>query len=444
VTLKFKYGLDDKLPVGENLLLGLQWLLITLPSLVIIGKIVADLHVINPLDQALTLQKMSFIVAVTVFFQIFWGHRLPLIAGPSTVLLIGVIASRGFVPGIIFTSMMIGGLILALFSASGLFAHLKRLFTPRVIAVVLLLVAFTLMPSVINLVAGSPDGHQALTHIALAFGLILGMVVFQKTLGGIWKSTIIIWAMLFGSLFYYFFFPHAPAKGNMADLAVFSFFFKGLNTSLSIEPGVLISFLFCFLALSVNDLGSIESMDELLAPANMPQRINRGLTFTGLANVLSGFFGVVGPVDYSSSPGVILSTDCASRFTLIPTALFLFLLSFSPLAMGIMGSTPPVVIGSVLLYILCFQVVAGLTVVFQSERELSLETGLIIGLPILLAVLIAFLPENAVRTFPQTLRPIAGNGFVVGIFTAFILEHLILRGKKKGKNSKKQINPGSI
>ena len=52
----------------------------------------------------------------------------------------------------IYSSIMVGGLILALFSLTGLFGYLRRLFTPRVVAAVLLLIAFTLTPTVMNLI----------------------------------------------------------------------------------------------------------------------------------------------------------------------------------------------------------------------------------------------------------------------------------------------------
>ena len=217
--MQFKYGLDDKVPLGENWLLGLQWLFIAIPSILIIGKIVGGLHYTSPLDQVLYLQKLSLVMALTIFFQVLWGHRLPLISGPSTVLLIGVIASRGFAVEAVYTSMMIGGLILALFSTTGLFGHLRKLFTTRVVAVVLLLIGFTLMPTVMNLITRSSGRSSAWANLFFAFGLTLGLIVLQKYLKGIWKSTLIIWAMFLGSLGYFLIFPEEWAIGNLSGLA---------------------------------------------------------------------------------------------------------------------------------------------------------------------------------------------------------------------------------
>ncbi len=206
-------------------------------------------------------------------------------------------------------------------------------------------------------------------------------------------------------------------------------FLRRLTLDFTLEPGVLLAFLFCFLALAVNDLGSIQSIAELLRPADLPGRVSRGITFTGLANALAGFFGVLGPVDFSLSPGVVAATGCASRFTLLPAAGLLLLLSFSPAAIGTIGRIPDVVVGSVLLYILCAQVAAGLLVLFEGKEPFRFPHGLVIGLPLLLGTVIAFLPPAALATFPAVLQPVLGNGFVVGVLAVMVLEHLIFRDR---------------
>lgn len=429
--MPFKYGLEEKPPWVENGLLGLQWLFIAIPSILIIGKIVGTLHFAGFQDQVIYLQKMSLVMALTLFFQVMWGHRLPLIAGPSTVLLIGVMASRGFPIETVYTSMMIGGLLLALCSLTGFFGYLKRLFTPRVVAVVLLLIGFTLIPAVLNLITGSSDGAPSLTKFLFALVLTLAMIFFQSRLRGLWKSTLIVWALLAGSLAYFLFFPKEGLLQSLTALKAFSLFGRHLTTAPAFDPGVLLSFLFCYLALAINDLGSIESLEEILKPPDMVGRINRGITLTGLANILAGFFGVIGPVNFSLSPGIILSTRCASRYPLIPAALLLLLLSFSPAATGFMGLVPSVVIGCVFLYILCFQVGAGLVLVAREEGGIQVETGVVIGLPLLLGTLVAFFPASFIETFPLVLRPLLGNGFVIGIFFAFILDGFFFKPCRK-------------
>jgi xanthine/uracil permease len=425
--MQFKYQLEDWPAWPEMIFFGLQWFAVAIPIIIIIGKITGGFHLGNPEDQIVYLQKLTFVMAAALLCQILLGHRLPLIIGPSTVLLIGIIASQDFDTDTIYTAILCGGFLLTFLSITGLFGYLQRLFTIRVVAVVLLLIAFSLSPTILNLITVSGKGGTSLMNLIFSLTLTFAMFVLHRLLAGVWKSSLIVWAMILGSLPYFLMVPGSMNLSTFMDADPVSGFFNRYIGKLSFDAGVMISFLFCYTALAVNDLGSIQSMNELLKAPDMPGRVTRGMIVTGLANMASGFLGVIGPVNFSLSPGVISSTGCASRFVLLPASFLLFLLSFSPAVIGFIGNVPPVVIGSILIYILCAQIAAGLTVIFEAGKEFQFTDGLVIGLPILLGTIVAFLPAWILNTFPTILKPVLGNGFVVGVATALILEHVIFR-----------------
>ena len=82
--MHFKYGLDDRPVWGELLLFGLQWLAISIPSIIIIGKVVAVLQG-GSADPIVYLQKLFLVIGLVLLVQIFC-HQLPLVVGPATVL----------------------------------------------------------------------------------------------------------------------------------------------------------------------------------------------------------------------------------------------------------------------------------------------------------------------------------------------------------------------
>ncbi|HBB18019.1 MAG TPA: xanthine permease [Syntrophus sp. (in: bacteria)] len=427
--MKYEYELDQRPTLLKSFLFGMQWAAIAISLIIILGKVAGSMHFREPEDLIVYLQKMFFLTGATLFCQVLWGHRLPIICGPATVLLIGIIASQSFEINVIYSSIMVGGLIIALFAVSGIFSYLQRLFTKRVVATVLMLIAFTLAPTILKLVTDLKSGVEPLSNLSFAISLVFVMFLLNRFLAGVWKSTLIIWAMILGSVTYLLLFPGAETRSIFAQTDLFSGFFSRLTFRLSFEPGVLISFIFCFLALSINDLGSIQSMITLLDLKETGKRITRGITVTGLANIAAGFFGVLGTVNFSLSPGVIASTGCASRFALIPASAIIGLLAFFPAAIGIIAYVPSVVIGCVLIYILSSQIAAGLVVAFQGEGKdrFDINGGLAIGLPVLLGTVVAFLPGTVIDTFPLALKPILGNGFVVGVAAALALEHVIFK-----------------
>lgn len=427
--MKWEYDLNEPPPLRTNIILGLQWAFIAISTIVILGKIVGSLHFGESEDQILYLQKLFFLTGVTLLAQCLWGHRLPLISGPAAVLLIGIVSSQGFQISAVNSSMMIGGAFIGILAATGLFHFFRRFFTARIICVVLLLIVFTLAPTIQNLIVGTESGVDPFFNITFAILLAFLMFLFYRALTGIWKTILIVCSIVLGSVVYFLIFPDSLNKDAITHGSWIGFFFRDLTFRPVLAPGVLLSFLICYLALSVNDFGSIQSLNEMLDPDRKDRRINRGLALTGIANLASGFFGVIGPVNYSLSPGVIASTRCASRYPLFPAALFIILFSPFPRLIGFLGCVPSVVIGGVMIYIMASQVSAGLSIFVQDCRQaaISFKSGIIIGMPILLGNLIAFLPAQALERIPLVLHPVLGNGFVVGVISALFLEHIVFR-----------------
>jgi len=119
--MDFRYGLDDRPPPLEWLLLGLQWFAVAVPSIIIIGKIICTVGPAGACDPRVYLQKMFFVAALFMLVQIHRGHGLPLIVGPSTVILIGILSSPGAQPAALHTAILLGGLMLAVLAWTGLF-----------------------------------------------------------------------------------------------------------------------------------------------------------------------------------------------------------------------------------------------------------------------------------------------------------------------------------
>jgi len=428
--LNLKYGLNDRPPLLELIIYGIQWMVIAIPMIITVGKVVAGIQLDTPAEAVGYIQKIFLVIGTSVIIQVLWGHQLPLIIGPAAVLLVGVTASIGYNPASVYTSILLCGVLLVILSITGLFSRVKKLFTPIVIVTILMLIGFTLTPTILNLITGTgnPDLHpSALFNLSFALIMVFAMFVASRFLKGFWKSTLIIWSMIVGSAVYFLFAP--PNLSSLSNPGSISGLWQNLNLSWVFEPGVFISFLICFLALTINDIGSIESIGGMLNAEEMPKRLSKGVTFTGMMNVLSGLFGVLGPVNYSLSPGVIASTGVASRFALLPAGIGLLAFAFVPSLIAVISLIPSVVIGATFLYTLCSQVAAGLIMGYNSVKPFTLDSGLILALPLMLSVIISFLPSEVVNAFPSVLRPVLGNGFVIGVISVMIMEHLIFKKK---------------
>ena len=416
--MDFKFNIDDKPSLGAILLYGLQWLMICLP-VVLTSTFVAPAG-----EVVFFTQKLFAICGVTIIIQVLCGHRLPLVAGPAAVLLMGVIAaaSQGHGASTIYPSMVIGGALVTLLAAVGAMKYIQKIFTPRIVAAIVILISFTMAKPIVGLIFAD-KAHAGLALVSAIVGVAV-MAWANKILRGIWKSMVVILAMILGSIFYYAMtgFP----RSFVADTVAPQLFVSEWH----LDTGVIIAFLFCYIALLINQVGSVQSLGEFVAAPNMDKRQNRGLLVTGIMNIVSGTAGVPGVVDYSLSPGVVASTSCASRYTMLPAAVAMIILTLFPQAVAVLLTIPQPIMGIVLLYLMATQVAAGLEIMHSTKAVLSFQDGLILGLPIMLTVVLSFAPAEAMSAVPSLLRPIVGNGFVMGIIVVLILEHFVLRSKR--------------
>lgn len=420
-----KYNLEERPPLFSSLLYGLQWWIISLPCVIIMGTVISKMHFSQLSDQILYMQKLFAIAGITTILQVSWGHRLPLIIGPASVLLVGITASLSAGISIIYTSIIIGGLIVSIIAYSGILTKIRCIFTPRVVTVILMLVPFTLMPVILKLIF--ENNNNLLFNIGYTFVFVIILLICNKLFKGIWKSTIVLCGILLGSLIYFciFNFPgQINVSYNINEIAD-SFFIDKPEFDL----GTILAFLFCFLAFIVNELGSIEAVALMLKADNIGKRVKNGVGIAGLSNIMSGTMGIIGSIDYSMSSGIIAATGCASRFTLIPSGIGLIICAFLPQFIILLNFIPSIVMGALLIYLMAGQLSSGLSMVIEEKAVHNFNDGVIVGLPIMIAVLISFAPQSAMATIPSLIRPIIGNGFVIGVLFVLILEHAVFRKK---------------
>lgn len=420
--MKLRYELNDRPPLAQLLTYALQWFVLAI-AVVATSTFVATGTEPEKMFYA---QKLFAIIGLTTIIQIIWGHRLPLVVGPAAVLLVGVITSLKAQAEVdaIYSSILIGGVLVTLLGTCNALKYAVKLFTPRIIVVILMLIAFTLTPTISNLIftPAPADTNPQLFGLLFAIFGTVAMVMANRMLKGVWKSIVIPLALVIGSGIYYTIYPTTIAvESDYSEVSVFI-------EKFTVDPGLIIAFFFCYIALLINDIGSIESLGAMLGADNMPSRCRRGIVVTGVMNMLSGATGVLGPVNYSMSPGVIASSSCASRYTLLPAAAGLIICAMSPHLIWILSHIPNPVIGSILLYLMGTQLAASFDMMRSTESNGTFTDAMTISLPIMIALLFTTLPADVV---PQIIRPLVGNGFAMGVITVIVMEHVINRSERK-------------
>ena len=417
--MNLKYNVDDRLPAGQLAMYAIQWFVLCI-AVVSTSVFVATG---TPEDRLFFSQKLFAVMGIAGFVQVVWGHRLPIVVGPAAVLLVGVMASLAASAEVsaIYSSIAIGGVLITLLTIGGLMRYVQRIFTPRIVVVILMLIATTLAPTIKNLVFPAHASHnEHLFGLLFAVVGVVLMVVANRNLKGVAKSLVIPMALVVGSIAYFAIFDapqHVSSAASWRGLLIDDFVF---------DWSLVVAFVICYIALAINDIGSIESLGGMLGIKDMDKRMKRGVRITGIMNIVAGSMGVLGPVNYSMSPGVIASTGCASRYALIPATLLLVACALFPDVIWVLTAIPSPVIGVILLFLMGTQLAASFEMMQSTRSAATFADDLTLGLPIMVALLFQLMPKGVA---PDVIQPLVGNGFAMGVIVVMIMEHVINRSK---------------
>lgn len=434
--MSFRYNVNDRVPAKEMVTSGLMWTICSAAFVIIFANVVAGLYNATPAEAVWYAQKLLVITGIAVILQVIFGHRLPAIYGPSAILLTAAVAATDFAPAAFSTALVLCGAVGIVIARTSLLKRIAKLFTPRAIGTVLTLIPLTLVPTFATLITNPDQPGSMAGKLIFAFVLLILIFACNHRLKGFWRATLMLWVLIFGTVAALICFPGTALSFGTQETVPLT---EGLLLSPIAAPGVILSVFICYIALIVNDIGSIRGVGEVAkSPASETEgQLRRGITITGLMNMLSGGAGVIGGVNYSISSGMILDTRNASRYPLLAAGAAMIICAALPPVISLIITIPTVITGCLLIFIMTSQLSAALGVLIEHEGTgvFSFNNGVVIGFSILIAATFSFLPDTAVAAIPAVIRPVLANGFVAGTVAVMLLEHVVFREKNASSNA---------
>lgn len=423
------YDLDDRLPVPHGILYGLQWAVVTIPFAIISATICGTALNLSPEGNIRFLQLTLFTTGLFSFLQTIVGHRYPLVEGPSTAVILTFILLVPFGLPAVQGGMIIGGLLLVALVLTKQLEKVIKLFTPNVVGVIVMLIAFGLLPAIIRFITGAgstnPQGEALSTLISL--GLIIFIATLSYWLKGFWKTISTLIGMTVGTLIFYFL-----GRLNGQDLMAASWISFSTRWVESI-PGfywpAAIAMACSYLAVIVNSLGSLQGIAAITDKERLPQATQKGILINGISGIVCGIFGVAGTVSFSWSPGLILVNRVASRLLVTYCGIIVLLATFLPKLAALLALVPAAVVGAVLCVAMGGQV--GVAISIISAQKFTPRDYFVVGIPTFLGTLVGFLPSGLFETLPKFSKVFLGNSLIVGIVTVMLLEHVLMKEIKE-------------
>jgi uracil permease len=427
----FLYDLDERPPLWRNIFYGLQCALLMLSTLTILSALAGTALQLPMDERAALVQRVLLISGLSMIVQFFLGHRYPMLEGPSTAVTLTFMALAPYGGSALEGGMIAGGACLVVISLGNLLRHVESLFTQNVTGVVILLIALSLLPSVVPKLAGissaRPEGQPL--ALLLSFAVLSIVCLFSMKLGGVWRSVAILIGMAGGYLLCFLL--------GMVDFAsIRQASWHALPKFLPFGPPrfffpAILSFVFAYLVVVTNFMGSLYGMAEVFHHRNIGRRLRYGLGITGAAGIAAGMGGALGTVPFATSPGVVMITRVASHYAQLACGFIITASAFIPKLGAALASVPDPVIGAGILAILSSQVILGIQTLARGKATLSYRDGFVIGLSLLLGTGLPLLPSGFFQKLPILLAGFLRNGLGVGMFAVILLEHLIMRGDRQ-------------
>ncbi|MFH1487606.1 MAG: solute carrier family 23 protein [Pseudomonadota bacterium] len=426
----YLYDLDDRPPFQYALVYGLQWAFITFPIVIIAATIAGTALGLTGTGSIRFLQITFLTTGLFTFIQTLWGHRYPLIEGPSTAVILTFILLVPYGLPAIQGGTIIGGALLIIMVFTRQMERVIRLFTPNVVGVILMLIAFGLLSPLIKFVTGVSDVHprgEAVTML-VSLALVLLIAALSYHLKGFWKTVSILIGMVVGSLI--FLLMGRLSWESLSAASWVSFSVPWVKSTPAFYWPAAVAFACSYLAVIVNSLGSLQGIAAITDQKRLGTATRRGIFVNGIAGLFCGITGVVGTVSFSLSPGVILANRVASRYAVTYCGAILVLAVFFPKLAALLAIVPAPVVGAALCVAMGGQIGAGIAII--ASKKLTPRDYFVVGLPLLLGTMAGIFPRSLFESLPGFIQVFIGNALIVGIVVVLLLEHVLCREKATG------------
>ncbi|BAQ96658.1 uracil-xanthine permease family protein [Bifidobacterium angulatum] len=417
-------GIDDKIPVGKSIVLGLQHILSM--DLYIMPLILGGAIGLQGGNLSFFLQMSFFACGIATLLQSGMFMKYPIAQGPSYVPL-GALCMIGATMGIptMIGSLIPGALIVILLGVTKLFSKfIRKAIPPFIGGIIILIVGLTLVPTAVTGVF-STTGNLTVNAISgsVTFVVLLLCMVLQYCLknSGLLHMCSVIIALVVGTLV-------AVTMGgadfsSVSNAAWFAlpqpFHFDLPQFNLSACLLMVVVYLFVML----DTTGTWFTVKAITGADLNDRRIDRGTIGEGLGCLVGACFGGTPMTGYSSNAGLIAITKVASRRAMIAGGTILVVLGFCPKLMAIITSLPTPVINGVFAMVAMTLIANGIKMV--KDTVLDDRATLILGVAVMCGASTMILPDDVVSAAPQFVQFFLSSGIAVGGTAAILLQLLL-------------------
>ncbi|CAB49703.1 uracil-xanthine permease family protein [Pyrococcus abyssi] len=417
---------DEKVEPRKAILLGLQHVLAMFGATVTVPLVVGTAVGLSKEEISIMIQAVLLAMGIATLLQTTIGSRYPIVQGSSFAFIPGLI-SIGKSLGMAATegALIVGGIIEALIGGTGIVGKVKRLFTPLVTGVTIMLIGFSLADVAVkyffNFYADPSGSSIPRATIVALVTFITTVYVALKAKGPIRAMPVIAGALVG----YLVSVPLGLANFQLVkELPLVSLprpFPWGIP---EFNLTAIVTLLFAFMVSIIESVGDYHAISAIAEAPITNKHINRGIMSEGIACSIAGILGACGTTSYSENIGLVALTKVASRYVVQIGGIILVVLSLFPKFAGILASMPAPVLGGLTIALYGMISVTGLRLI-KDKVELNDRNTLILATSLIVGLGAPQLPPKFLAHFPRIVASILESGMAIGAITAIVLDQLL-------------------
>ena len=426
-VLKQNHPVDEKLPLNQMFLYGLQHVLAMYAGAVAVPLILANALGLEKEQLIYLINADLFTCGLATLIQTLglWnmGIKLPIIQGVTfaAVTPMILIGKEHGLTGI-YGSVMVAGIIV--YFVSPYFSRLIRFFPPVVTGSIITIIGVSLLPVAVRWAGGGSPGAKDfgnLHFLGLAFLVLVLVIFFYRYFTGFLSNIAVLLGLAAGTLIAIpFGLVNFSGISNAAWVGITTPFAFGLPV---FDLPSILAMTVVMLVVMTETTGDFIAVGEIVDKPIKQDMLTRGLKADGFSTLLGGLLNAFPYSAYAQNVGLVGLTRVRSRYVVAAAGIILVVLGLFPKAAAIVASIPAPVLGGAGIAMFGMVMASGIKTLskvgFDDNHNL-----MVVAISIAVGLIPLAVP-NIYQQFPGSLQIIFNSGITVGSVTAIVLNGLL-------------------
>lgn len=423
------HPVDEKLPLPQLIILGLQHVLVMYAGAVAVPLILGSAMKM-PKDQiALLINADLFACGVATLIQAigFWkfGIRLPVMMG-VTFASVGPMIAMGTNPELGLLGIygaVIGAGIFGIFAAP-LVSRMLPLFPPVVTGTIITVIGISLMRVGINWAAGSPNPNSPAygdpLHLGVALLVLIVILAIVRYAKGFFANISVLIGIVFGFLVSLAFGKVSFAgidEAKWLDL-VYPFQF-GMPI---FDPIAILTMCLVMVVVMIESTGMFLALGEITEKKVSKDDLTRGLRTDGLGTLIGGIFNTFPYTSFSQNVGLVGVTGIRSRWVCAAGGVIMLLFGLFPKMAHVVASVPQFVLGGAGIVMFGMVAATGIKILAGVDYVKQKANVYVIAISIGFGM-IPLVADKFFQFMPKALSPLLHSGILLASIAAVALNY---------------------